>query len=405
MLKFYRIILFSMLFAVPLIFLPIVNEQFEAPKLYIIWLSCAALLGAVSFKGLKYDRIGIALLAFLASTIVSVFGSLSPQMSVFGFSQCPNGVMATLGYVTIYFAAKSLLGGSKEILAAFKIMTYAGMIVFAYGIVQYFGFDLIHWKGELDRYTVLRPASTMGHPNFMAAFAVMLLPLTTLLKSKWIKRLAITLTLTVICLTQSRGAWLACGAMALLWLYFNGVKKSFLAWCVAIGAILPSVSAFIDRNFVNRDHFPLLHSLLDRFASLLSLNGARLEYVKSAFKIFTEHPFFGSGTDTFRLAFEHNRTAAYWIMEPAGAPHRAHNELMNIAATQGAFGIACTIGLITFVAIKLSRTFPLRNTLSFTVLAYAITSFVGFPVAVTNVVFIIALAAITNLSDGRESYV
>ena len=46
----------------------------------------------------------------------------------------------------------------------------------------------------------------------------------------------------------------------------------------------------------------------------------------------------GTGLDTFQIAFADKRTVAYWNLEWNGSPTRAHNEALNILATQGLLG-------------------------------------------------------------------
>lgn len=402
-----RFVLLTCLFVTPLLFVPVIKEQFETPKLFLIWVTVSLLISRVSFKGLKYDPIGIGLLAFLFSTMISALTSMSFRTSILGVPQCPNGVCTTLGYVMLYFAAKALLKNHKHVSTAIRALLLAGVISCLYAMAQYNGYDIIMWKGELSKYASLRPASTMGHPNFLAAFIAMLIPSVSFIRINWLKGAVFTLFCIVIILAQSRGAWISVSVTCLLWLCFNGLKKHLAAGLVALGCVAPFISGFIANHLLDSETSPFLFSLTSRLASVFQFNGARLEYLKTAWRIFKEHPLFGSGTDTFQLAFEHHRSAAYWIMEPGGAPHRAHNEFMNIAATQGVIGIF-SLGILFYgISSRLYRRslYSLgkrERALVLTIISFLITSLFGFPVAVTALTFIIALASIFSLT---ESYV
>lgn len=384
---------------VPLIFVPIIVEQFEMPKLYVLWIATAALLGCVSFKGLKSDPIGIGLLAFLGSTILSSIISMSPRISWLGNPVSPNGVMSTLGYVALYFVSKRLIKSDHGIAACLVTLLFSVIFACAYAMAQYLGFDFIHWTGELSIFTTYRPASTMGHPNFLAALVVMIFPAAFMILNKKVRISVCALFALTLMLTQSRGAWIAFGVITLLWLWFNGIKRHLLAWLCVLCAVFPLISGFIANNVINRDAWPLVWSLFDRLSSVYDFRGARAEYLKSSWRIFRAHPLFGTGTDTFQLAFEHGRTAAYWKMEPGGAPHRAHNEVMNIAATQGVFGIVALLILLVGIKLAIDRVprGTMKDTLVLMIAAFLVTSFFGFPVAATSMVFVVSLASITRL--------
>jgi O-antigen ligase len=61
----------------------------------------------------------------------------------------------------------------------------------------------------------------------------------------------------------------------------------------------------------------------------------RLFIWKSALAMLRDHPWFGTGLDTFQISFPPYREAIYWNLEWNGTPEKAHNFIMQTAATMG----------------------------------------------------------------------
>src|SRR5581483_7087325 len=58
----------------------------------------------------------------------------------------------------------------------------------------------------------------------------------------------------------------------------------------------------------------------------------------AAWQIFREYPLTGCGLDCFPLAFAPHRTPDYWADEWGVTPTRAHDEPLQLLATQGLLG-------------------------------------------------------------------
>jgi len=65
----------------------------------------------------------------------------------------------------------------------------------------------------------------------------------------------------------------------------------------------------------------------------------RLFIWKSALRMMRDRPAFGTGLDTFQISFPPYREALYWILEWNGTPEKAHNFVMQTAATMGFAGL------------------------------------------------------------------
>ncbi len=65
----------------------------------------------------------------------------------------------------------------------------------------------------------------------------------------------------------------------------------------------------------------------------------RLFIWHSALAMLRDNPLFGKGLDTFQISFPPYREALYWILEWNGTPEKAHNFVMQTAATMGFMGL------------------------------------------------------------------
>jgi cyclophilin family peptidyl-prolyl cis-trans isomerase/Flp pilus assembly protein TadD/O-antigen ligase len=112
----------------------------------------------------------LLVLAYLLSTALSV----TWKVSLFGSYQRLQGTYTTLSYVVIFFL---MLEGLQTKRQLNRLITTAILVSFPialYGLVQHFGLDPLPWGGNVTT----RVASNMGNAIFVAAFLIMVIPLT-----------------------------------------------------------------------------------------------------------------------------------------------------------------------------------------------------------------------------------
>lgn len=389
----------------PVVFAPVLVEQFEVVKLLLMWIGLGVTVWALDFRFPKRDWIGWGMLAMLGSAMISVYFSIYPRMSFWGNLVSPNGFVTTLGYVGIYFVAKKVLSDPVDGWKFLKLSLIGAIVPCLYAISQFIGWDFIHWKGQLGEYGVLRPNSTVGHPNFLGGYLAMCFLVLLSVKEgffykfRWVFGAVFGF---VILATQSRGTWLAlmAGVLALLW-WKKQIKVKTLTIVGAVVGVIPVIAGLVSNHLIKPESMPFIWSLADRAAALYSLKGARWEYLMGALRIWNKFPIFGSGTDTFQLSFEHQRTAAYWIMEPGGAPHRAHNEVLNVLATQGIVGIVA-LGLLVWAVVrqceKLKRDNGYHALLVALLVTFAVQSLSSLTVAITGFFIAVVLALVSGVT-------
>ncbi|MCL5676080.1 MAG: O-antigen ligase family protein [Patescibacteria group bacterium] len=178
---------------VPLILTPVNYELFEYNKMMTVYaltvvISAAWLIKSISLGGFKIRRTPFdwALILFLISQIFSTVFSLDTHISFWGYySRFHGGLLSTISYTVLFYAlvsnlsnpsaslgtGLSNLGNLKKFLG---VILAAGILVSFYGILEHFGIDKNLWVQDVEN----RVFSTLGQPNWLAAYLAVLIPIT-----------------------------------------------------------------------------------------------------------------------------------------------------------------------------------------------------------------------------------
>jgi hypothetical protein len=218
----------------------------------------------------------------------------------------------------------------------------------------------------------VRIFGTLGHPNILGAYLVMALPLMVWLWSNTSSRLAqIALSLLVACslatiiATLSRGAWMAMVAAGIAWGILSWraarAKKAQVADSAAGAAVVPGSRRILAATgallLCLALLAPAMSSLGPNLAHRIREIGAmssptarsRVEIWRAGLRMAADHPLLGVGVDAFAAAFPRYRTPEYWAIEWGGTPTKAHNEAIQILATQGIFGMTAALLVVALV--------------------------------------------------------
>lgn len=385
-------IIYLLLIATSLLYAPLFpNEEFETPKAFaLISFACFCFLLA-PYKRILKDKIAIGLSIFLASCTLSAIFSLNQSTSLFGNPKMPNGLLIWASYLIFYLIASHNLKDIPIKISIIRILMGTSFIVAGYAILQATGHDYKQWFGLPAEHGYIRPPSTLGHPNFMAAYLSMTIPfaLWTVDFSKvTIERIlafiVVICSIAAIIFSESRGIWWA--ALGSIGIYY-GMKRPPLKTITAISCIILCVlGVALNTSTAVKEAF------LERSKLMLHLGGPRTEYLKGAYRIWKRYPILGAGTDSFELAYQHQRSPTYWQIERNGSPHRAHNEFLNILATQGLIGALSIILLTLLILERIKRstsTFLLPATASIS--AFYIQEVSSFHCIATVLILLISL--------------
>ena len=106
--------------------------------------------------------------------IISSALSLVPYTSFVGSYQRLQGTYTLFGYLVIFFALLTSLRTRAQLSRLFTTLILSSLPVALYGIVQHNGLDPLPWAGNVQT----RVASNMGNAIFVAAYLIMIVPLT-----------------------------------------------------------------------------------------------------------------------------------------------------------------------------------------------------------------------------------
>ncbi|MBC7237643.1 MAG: O-antigen ligase family protein, partial [Chloroflexi bacterium] len=109
-------------------------------------------------------------LAYLLSTTTSVV----PRTSLWGSYQRLQGTYSTLSYMVIFALLLRYLRRHAQLQRLLFVVILTSVPISLYGLLQHYGLDPLPWGGDVT----LRVASNMGNPIFVAAYVILVIPLT-----------------------------------------------------------------------------------------------------------------------------------------------------------------------------------------------------------------------------------
>ncbi|MCK5218327.1 O-antigen ligase family protein, partial [bacterium] len=181
-------------------------------------------------------------------------------------------------------------------------------------------------------------------------------------------------------------------------------------WLILIGfilAILVTISATFGRNHMLRLADTILHLPKAIQISRLHIWGPALNIIK-------EHPFLGTGLDTFKTVFPRYATPEFAAIDGANVASRtAHNEILQVLATQGFIGLAIVTWLTIMILINWYKAFAQTNNrwqdrlilvgLLSSWTAYSIQNIFSFGVACIDTFYWLILAVVVLLQAGPQT--
>ena len=106
--------------------------------------------------------------------ILATIFSVTPRVSLLGSYQRFQGAYTTLSYLIIFAALAVHLRRKTQLERLITIIVLTSLPISLYGVLQKYKIDPIPWGGD----TSLRIAANMGNSIFVAAFLIMVFPLT-----------------------------------------------------------------------------------------------------------------------------------------------------------------------------------------------------------------------------------
>ena len=361
----------------------------------------------------------LPLIIFLLSQVLSFVFSIDRHTSFWGYySRFNGGLLSTIFYLLLYWAFVSNID-KKNTLRTIYFTLISSALVAVYGIAEHFGIDAHRWVQLVQ----IRVFSTIGQPNWLAAWLVALIPLTWgfLLNSKSKLQNLLYYSLFIILLlcflyTKSRSGLLGLTVAfvafwGLLFWFKRRTAKKILKPFLIITSLLVIFNLFIltpwQPKFLNfKSTTPQNPVAAQEIPTGGTESGEIRKIVwQGALGIWRHHPVLGTGPETFAYSYYWYRPRAHNdVSEWDFLYNKAHNEYLNYMATTGTIGLAAYLFLIAsylFWALKKSRKAELLALFS-GFLSILATNFFGFSVVSVSLFFFLYPAISFNLIKDKE---
>ncbi|MDH5533077.1 MAG: O-antigen ligase family protein [Candidatus Pacebacteria bacterium] len=446
-----------MILVVPFFFTWVNEELFEFNKMILVygfatlitatWIIRMLINKKVLFKRTYLD---IPLGLFLLSQILATIFSIHPRTSLFGYyTRFHGGLLSTFSYIALYYSFVNNF--DKKQLKYFLLTIFISAIgVSSYAIPEHFGhspscmmisgsFDVDCWQQKVQD----RIFGTFGQPNWLAAYAVMLIPLgiSLFISNKFsqakksvnkhlasISAIAVVMLLAVVTFTQSRSGFLGLGVgllvyvIGLILLYRKDFKRKQTLFPLKKIVII-AIPLLLIISYFGTPYTPSIKKLFSKsdqqieqptnqpVANRLDLGGTDSGEIRwivweGAFKVWKRYPLFGSGVETFAYSYYTDRPMRHnLVSEWDFLYNKAHNELLNFLATTGIFGLAAYLSMFGLFGYKALVYFLKKDEkhkeasnkivilgLVSGLLALSISNFLGFSTVMVSVLMFIFFA-------------
>jgi len=411
---------------------PFNYELFEFNKMILVYLLTTIIMAAwlikmVIAKKFIFRRtfMDIPLIIFLISQTLSFYFSIDQHTSLWGYySRFNGGLLSIIAYLLLYWAFVSNMA-RRDTQNVIRWVLTSATLVSIYGIAEHFGIDAKYWVQDVQN----RVFSTLGQPNWLAAYLVALIPLTWAfaLNSKFKTQNAksqnkiqkfldfkmyFLFLIFYICLlfTRSRSGLLGFAAAYLafwsliFWLQrrqWKQILKPFLLFTSLVSLITLLIGTPWGKSNKTAE---LQSNRATEQPVLISESGDIRKIVwKGAVEIWRHYPIFGTGPETFAYSYywfrprEHNDVSEWDFLY-----NKAHNEYLNLAATTGTVGLVSYLLLIIWYLVSSIKYQGILNTAFLA--GYAsilVTNFFGFSVVPVSLLFFL-LPAISVVSNSPQ---
>ncbi len=341
------------------------RQPFELPKALLLrtlawllaglWLAHALLRpggGHPPQRALRCNPLLWPALALAAAQTVATLLAADRGLSLWGSYERAQGLLTQLGYLLLFLVVAARLRTVERARRLVAAMAVSGAPLVALGLAQALG-----WQ-PLDLMTDARSPvfATLGRSNFLGAYLALLLPLTaalTLLASRQWQRLAaaglLLGELLVIALTRARGAWLAAAvalaAFGLLWLWPRLARR--WRWAAVALGLAATLGGLAGALWLGREG---------------GSEAARLTIWQATLDLIGQRPLLGHGPDALGLVFPRVYPPELVYYQGRGlAVDRAHNLLLDWAATTGLLGLLAGLALLGAFFLVGSRVLRTRS--------------------------------------------
>lgn len=337
-------------------------------------------------------------LALVAVYLIATIFSVTPSVSFFGSYQRLQGTYTLLSYVVIFALLLSVMRRQEQVERLVTVVVLTSLPISLYGLLQKLGIDPLPWGGDV----VTRIAANMGNAIFIAAYLIMVFPLTVgrvvesfadILRRERLNYndvirgagyvIIAVLQLLAIYFSGSRGPWLG-GLAGLFFLVFlpAGVlltiywqRARWLMVGYLLVTIVPAIVFIVFLILLNLPDSPIAHlrdiPYIGRLGTIFETESGtgrvRVLIWQGAVDLIRPHeplvfpddsrdpynairPLIGYGPESMYVAYNRFYPPDLAHLESRNAsPDRAHNETLDALAITG--GVGLVVQLLLFGAV------------------------------------------------------
>ena len=368
--------------------------------------------GAISWR---FTPLDIPLALFLISAAVSTVYAVNTSVALHGLYQRYQGLFDLVTYFALFWLAVQTVCTRRDAWLLIRSLIVAGYAVSVVAIVQVL-LGSVPLLGLPLSSSSSRPDATFANPTLLGAFLAMLLPLALyeLLHSRSLTDRILFANATVVMglgmvLSLTRSAWIgAVIGMGVVLISWHPRRAAILLGGVTAVAAVSVAGALLFNRLGGHITAPgPVQAVISRAQSLTQplagSGGIRLHVWKDTLALIASQPITGYGPDSFGAVYPTFQTADW---EPGVLFDRPHQEVLEVAATQGLIGVAAYLLIIGALIRTFWRGRRERGAMAMVgaLVAYEVTTQVNFSLAPAEIPFLLFLAAAMTIwgGAGRE---
>ncbi|WP_136799954.1 O-antigen ligase family protein [Desulfosediminicola ganghwensis] len=395
------------------------------PKVYamVVFVICFLLIILAHRKEvtsiLATDRVNFLLLFYFILLLISVQFAGHIGHAMYGRPGREEGLTTIMLYMLLFLAGRSCTIKADVI---FRLMLISALIISIHAILQFFGLDQCLYF--LNSRNWQKAYSTMGNPNFLSSYLVLLLPLCIHLfvteKRGLTKHFfpAICYSILFYCLlcTRTRGAWLGAIAAIISYPFLLHKYLEYSSKHRNRGIFLAVLTFLLATSFNIQTDGLLTKEFLSLFTDAVataahgfdaeSAGSSRIFIWKRVIALISMKPWFGHGIENLHLIFAHHYDQD--IIAKFGRKiwfDKAHNEYLHIAVCSG---IPSLIVYILFIYSVIRTGFKRLNTgpnkvilvpIMASIIGYLIQAFFNISVVMVAYIFWIFLGILAGTKN------
>jgi len=338
----------------PYVFSKILSFQVIVEIIFVFWLFLALYAGKKYRPDWKSPLV-IALTTFMGILFLTSLTGVDFAKSFWSTQERMIGVITLLHFYAFFIVLISTFKNKKNWYQFIWLSLICSFFVGMYGIGQKFGLEVL----LKDKAT--RMSSTLGNPDFLGVYAlvhVFLAGFLFYLQKRKISKIFVIFfllfNLTVLFLTATRGAFIGFGVSIIFGLIYFIFSKQFKKRGRVISLVLLLMvmggSLFIYFN-KNQEWMGKAPYAIRRLTSItLESNKSRLISWQIGLQGFKEKPLTGYGWENYDIVFNKNYNP--WYLSKGNSAiwfDRSHNQVVDILALTGIFGILSYLAIFGIV--------------------------------------------------------